>query len=148
MKFVYFGESIQPADQETAEHVAQMQEGDELELIAVKPKQRTSKQNRSMWKYCELLALKLNAAGFDMRTFPFKSGLEIPWTKNSVMNIFWRPIQEAMYDQQSTTELTTAQTQEVYMVMDKTICDRTEGVRVEWPCRDSQMNQAMERKVA
>jgi len=142
MKFVYFANRIHPADEEAAAYVAGMTEGDELELV---PSKRTSLQNSSMWLYCTHLAGALNAAGFDLRTFPFRDGLSIPFTKASVMEHFWRPIQMAMVDKKSTTKLGTKEVSEIYTAVDQAIFDRTGGVRVDFPCRDSQMREALGR---
>jgi len=46
-------------------------------------KQRTLKQNKSLHKFCELLADELNAAGLDMKTV-LKPSVDIPWSKTSV----------------------------------------------------------------
>jgi len=99
---------------------------------------RTVKQNSSLWVYCTQLSEALNAAGFDLRTFPFREGLEIPFTKESVMSTFWRPIQDAMYDKASTRKLSTVEIQKVYEAVDRAISTRV-GIHVPWPCEDYQM---------
>lgn len=142
MKFVYFCGSLQPKDAEAAAHFAQMEEGEELKFI-VTEKTRTPKQNKSLWTYCGKLAEALDAGGFDQRTFPFREGLRIPFTKTSVMELFWRPIQLAMLGKESTREPTTVELQSVYKAVDRAIAERT-GVRVEWPSKES---LAQERQV-
>ena len=132
MKFIYQFDSIQPYDEEAAAYVANLQEGDMLELIESK---RTGLQNKAMWVYCTKLAGALNAAGFDMRSFPFRDGLSIPWTKHSVMSVFWKPVQSASLGKESTRELNTKQVNQVYEAVDLAISQRT-GVHVPFPCKE------------
>lgn len=100
-------------------------------------KTRTKKQNSAMWKYCEKLARALNEAGYDMRTFPWKEGLSIPFSKTSCMEVFWRPVMDAMAGHESTTDQSTKDVQAVYLAVDRAISTKT-GVTVAWPCRESQ----------
>lgn len=68
------------------------------------PKPRTSQQNRALHKGCELIATALNDAGLDMRKV-LKPNIDIPWTKESVKEHIWRPVQLAMFNKLSTKEL-------------------------------------------
>lgn len=68
------------------------------------PKPRTSEQNRAMHLFFGMLAGSLNSAGLDMRVV-LKPSYSIPWTPESVKEHLWRPIQKAMTNKQSTTEL-------------------------------------------
>jgi hypothetical protein len=68
------------------------------------PKQRTYSQNRSLWLFMTMLAEELNNAGLDMRKV-LKPTYNIPWTKESVHDHLWLPIQKAMYGTESTTFL-------------------------------------------
>jgi hypothetical protein len=140
--FTRLGDTLHPADEEAKLWLLHAQEGDQIGLEA---KPRTPKQNSSLWKYCTLLAEALNAAGYDLRTFPFKDGLEIPFTKTSVMDVFWRNIQEAMYGTDSTRKLSTTDMQKVYEAVDRAISTRA-GVHVEWPSMESMEMES--RKVA
>lgn len=64
-------------------------------------KQRTNQQSKSLHLFCKLLADSLNEAGLDMRKV-LKPSYQIPWTKNSVKEHIWHPLQEAMYGTNST----------------------------------------------
>ena len=66
--------------------------------------QRTLKQNNGLHKFCELLAKSLNDAGLDQRKV-LKPSISIPWTTIAVKESLWKPIQEAMFNKKSTTEL-------------------------------------------
>lgn len=95
--------------------------------------QRTGLQNRALHKYFSLLAEALNDAGLDMKTV-LKPEIDIPWTMESVKNHLWRPIQVIMQDKESTTELTTADPQDIYLVLSRHISEKF-GVDVGWPSR-------------
>ena len=67
-------------------------------------KPRTEQQNRSLHLLFRMLAEELNLAGLDMRK-TLKPDIDIIWTDKSVKEYLWRPIQKAMYQKKSTTEL-------------------------------------------
>jgi hypothetical protein len=81
-------------------------------------KQRTIQQNRALHLYFQLLAERLNEAGLDMRVV-LKPTVEIPWTKESVKDHLWRPVQEIYLRKDSTTELTTEEINKVYEVLNR-----------------------------
>ena len=67
---------------------------------------RTSQQNRALHKWLASVAETLNDAGLDMvRTL--KPGVDIPWTQESVKSHLWKPVQEAMFNDDSTAEMDT-----------------------------------------
>ena len=102
---------------------------------------RTNPQNRSLHKWCEMMADDLNAAGYDQRVVmnQFKDGFLVPWTMDAIKNIF-RSVAKAMYECDSTADLTTTQIQEVYQVVDARLSEIT-GVRHEWPSEESMSAQ-------
>lgn len=65
------------------------------------PKQRTPQQGKAIHVFCELLAKAMNEMGLDQRKV-LKPGIEIPWTKDAIKTQIWHPIQEAMYNTNST----------------------------------------------
>jgi len=93
--------------------------------------QRTITQNKAMYKYFELLAEALNDAGLDMKQV-LKPEVDIPWTKDSVKNHLWRPIQQVMMDKESTTEMSTADPGDIYLVLNRHIGEKF-GIYVPWP---------------
>jgi len=116
-----------------------------LEVTACGHKRRTSLQNRSLYKYFHLLADALNNAGYDQRFVlaKMRQGVEVPWTKESIKQVIWKPIQEALYNTDSTTELSTVEPDEVVRVIDRFLSDRLGGfVGPEWPSIESQMRSA------
>lgn len=67
--------------------------------------QRTDQQRKALEVFCKLLADTLNEAGLDQRKV-LKPSIAIPWTQEAVKEQLWRPIQVALYNKRSTTELT------------------------------------------
>lgn len=74
------------------------------ETIDDDDKQRTARQNRAIHLYFQKLAEAFNDAGLDMRKV-LKPEVDIPWTKETVKDFLWRPIQKLMLGKESTTEL-------------------------------------------
>lgn len=66
--------------------------------------QRTIQQNKSIHLFLSRLSDTLNEAGYDQRKV-LKETVEIPWTPQACKEQLWRPIQNALYGKQSTTEL-------------------------------------------
>lgn len=64
-------------------------------------KQRTDKQNKSLWLFFTLLADTLNEAGLDMRKV-LKPTYNLSWNKDMVHDHLWIPIQRAMFQTGST----------------------------------------------
>lgn len=64
---------------------------------------RSPAQNSAMWLWAEQVSVYLNDAGLDMREVLDKDA-SIPWTKHSVIDRMWRPIQEAMNGSDSTRD--------------------------------------------
>jgi len=99
---------------------------------------RTDAQNRALHEYFTQLANALNEAGFDIRK-TIREGIDIPWTKNSVKEYLWRPVQEAYLKKHSTTELNkTKDIDAVYDIVNRAISERC-GVSVPFPSIDELM---------
>ena len=79
-------------------------------------KSRSSKQNRAMHLFFEFLAASLNDAGLDMRTV-LKPEINIPWSAETVKENLWRPVQVALLQKKSTTELETGEVSKVEDVL-------------------------------
>lgn len=94
---------------------------------------RTTTQNKALHKYYSLLSDALNEAGYDMKK-TLKESAEIPWTAEAVKLNIWKPVQDAMLDKKSTTELETTEVDEIYKVIARHLSEKT-GVHVEFPSR-------------
>lgn len=82
--------------------------------------QRTTKQNKALHVYCEELAVELNNAGLDMKAV-LKPEIDIPWNGLTVKEYIWRPIQKAALKKESTTELTTAEVNQIFEIIHRHI---------------------------
>ena len=101
----------------------------------------TRKQHNAIFAYCKDVADMFNASGQDMRKV-LKPEVEIPWTKENVHKIFWKPLQEAMFDINSTTKLETKQVSEVYETMNRITAKK--GVSAKFPSKEIEMLNELE----
>ena len=84
-----------------------------------------------------MLADELNDAGLDMKKV-LKPGVEIPWTKDSIKEYIWRPIQQAQINKKSTTELTTKEIDSVFDTINRHLGEKF-GIHVPFPSIDELM---------
>jgi hypothetical protein len=98
---------------------------------------RTSTQNKALHLYFELLADELNSAGLDMKK-TLKQTVDIPWSKETVKDYLWRPIQNAQLEKESTTELTTDEINKVYEVLNRHLGDKLQ-IHVPFPTNEPDM---------
>jgi len=96
--------------------------------------ERTPRQNSSLHLYFRQLAEELNLAGLDMRKV-LKPTIAIPWSEASIKSFLWKPIQEAMFNKKSTTELTTAEVNKVFEVLDRHLLEKFD-VNVAFPSQE------------
>lgn len=96
---------------------------------------RTEAQNNALHKYCEDVANALNDAGITFTMF-FKPGYEVPWSKYIVKENVWKPVLEAMFDVESTTQMEKSDVDKVYEVVNRKLSEY--GVHVPFPKRDEQ----------
>jgi hypothetical protein len=94
-------------------------------------KPRTTSQNKALHLLYELIAQELNDHGLDMRVV-LKPEVDIPWSKETVKNFIWRPIQKAQLGKESTTELTTKEVQEVTETINRHFGEKF-GLHVPFP---------------
>ena len=105
--------------------------------VSRKAKQRTLTQNKALHLFCQWLADTLNEAGYDMRK-TLREDVEVPWSQSSVKEHLWRPIQIAMTDKQSTTEITTVEPTDIHAVLSRHLGERLGIVCPAWPKRDKE----------
>jgi hypothetical protein len=98
-------------------------------------KQRTLLQNKSLHKYFELVAERLNEAGLEKKVVLQKVA-DCPWTKESVKEDLWRPLQFAQLLKKSTTEMTTKDIDVVYDTLNRFLGEM--GIHEPWPSLDDQ----------
>jgi hypothetical protein len=101
--------------------------------------QRTTAQNRAIHKYFEMVADALDREGHSVQdVLKLARKADIRPTPEIVKEVMWKPIQKAMYGTDSTTQLTTAQVDKVYEVMNKFLSEQMEVVHTPFPSRDEQ----------
>lgn len=106
--------------------------GKRVDLKEVK-NTRSSLQNASLHKYFTMISEELNELGMEYRYFGVKGEvLSLMYTDNIVKQFFWKPIQLALFDIESTTKLTTEQLNQIIDVITKFFAE--EGVLIEFPC--------------
>jgi hypothetical protein len=85
---------------------------------------RTEQQNRSLHLLFRELANILNESGLDMQKV-LEGTMDIWWTDKMVKEYLWRPVQKAMYQKKSTTELDKKEEiDRVYDVICRHLADR------------------------
>src|SRR3990167_8505157 len=94
---------------------------------------RTNQQNKSLHKYLEMVAHELSNQGQSMANVVTKLNfVEITPTKNSVKEIIFRPIMEAVVGKNTSRALTTKEIQEVYEIMSMFLSKQFE-ISLPWP---------------
>jgi hypothetical protein len=99
-------------------------------------KTRTLQQNKSLHLYFQQIANLLNEHGVDMRALleAFREE-DTPITGNNIKDIF-KSILFRMHGKNTTTEMTTQELNEVFMVFNKNVSVLT-GENIELPSRES-----------
>lgn len=86
-------------------------------------KKRTELQNNALHKYFQQVADALNSQGYDVRVileFIAKRGIDMMWSRETVKELLWRPIQKKHLAKHSTTELnSTKDINEIYDMLNK-----------------------------
>ena len=94
-------------------------------------KQRTIQQNKALHKWFELVADELNDAGLDMKKV-LKPNIDISWTKSSIKEYLWRPVQYAMLGKKSTRNLSKKQIDPVWEQINRFLGEK-HGIHVGFP---------------
>ena len=110
-------------------------ESGEVYLVKVTKiqKKRTPTQNRSLHKYCTLLADDLNNAGFYQNVM-LDHSFNLPWSMETVKANLWKPIQSAVVDKESTADANTGDYSRVYDVLSSNLAMKL-GITTGWPDR-------------
>ena len=93
---------------------------------------RTDQQNKALHKGCELLAQALNDSGYEMKAVLAAKSADVPWTKDSVKEVLFRPIMRAMTTKLSTTEMNSVEVSKVWDVLNRHLAENF-GISVEFP---------------
>jgi hypothetical protein len=129
-----------PMDEIQLDEMSNNLEQDGLYIIKVEKvgekKMRTFQQNAALHKYLDLLAHQLNEGGFDIRKVleSMRKGFAISCTRSNLKETVWRPMQQALFNVESSTQLDTKQISEVYKHVDRFTAERF-GITQSWPNR-------------
>lgn len=93
-------------------------------IYLVEPKNsdtRTLSQNSALWLYMNMVAVQLNNGGFsfDKLLKEGKYTAEVEWNKDLVMEQLWKPIQMAVTNKKSTTQLDKKEIDRIYENVNK-----------------------------
>ena len=102
-------------------------------------KKRTNAQNNALQVYCKQLAEAFCDRGLDMKRV-LKKEIDIPWTRDSVREYLWKPLQKAVIQKESTTDANTNEYSKVYDVLNRHIADKY-GFSVPFPSRENYENK-------
>ena len=98
---------------------------------------RTIQQNRSLYKYFELVSATLNANNFDVQVV-LRPNTE--WSAEGVKLLIWRPVMQAVTGRSSTAKLTTTELTDIYDIINKALGERL-GITIPFPSIEEQMLQ-------
>ena len=105
-------------------------------------KTRSNLQNAALHKYFEIISNQLNEMGI---TFNYQGitgkELELNYTPSLVKEMIWRPIQKALFEKESTTQLTTQEINQIIDILTKFFSER--GVYIAFPSIHSLLNEEL-----
>lgn len=113
--------------------------------IEQKDKIRTPTQNASLHLFLSKLADVLNNAGLDMKR-TLKAEVDIPWTKESAKEHLWKPIQKALTQKESTTEMTTVEPTLIRETLCRHLGQKFGITCPPWPSKEEMYNEAIGRR--
>jgi hypothetical protein len=96
--------------------------------------QRSDAQNDALHLWLEWVAKTLNDAGLEMIVqLPTGKQWTIPWSKHTVKENIWRPVQEAITGKRSTTEPKRLEYKEIFKVIHSRFAEHHGITLPEWP---------------
>lgn len=97
---------------------------------------RTLTQNRAFHLYFTMVAVQLNNSGLYINKLikEEKYKADIDWSGNLVKEQLWKPIQNAILDKKSTTQLEKAEVDRVYNTLNRYLSGM--GISVPFPNRE------------
>ena len=138
VRLVKFGDQLIPVDDTSAVWWSELKSGQKVELEVIKTSSRRSTaQSNAMFLWCDWVAKVLNDAGYDQLHFPFKEGMEIPWTGKAVVTHLWKTTMAKMLEKRSTKEQTTVDVMDVHEALAKGLSTQLGIEPPPWPKEDS-----------
>lgn len=129
------GNMLIPYDKEEIEKLNKLKDG----IYQVKLSNmdlRTLTQNRAFHLYFTMVAVQLNNSGLYINKLikEEKYKADIDWSGNLVKEQLWKPIQNAILDKKSTTQLEKAEVDRVYNTLNRYLSRM--GISVPFPNRE------------
>ena len=129
------GNMLIPYDKEEIEKLNKLKDG----IYKVKLSNldlRTLTQNRAFHLYFTMVAVQLNNSGLYINKLikEEKYKADIDWSGNLVKEQLWKPIQNAILDKKSTTQLEKAEVDRVYNTLNRYLSGI--GISVPFPNRE------------
>lgn len=98
---------------------------------------RTLQQNKALHVFFTMISDQLNELGTEYRYFGLKGQeISLMYTPELVKNFFWRPIQMALFEFESTTKLKTDEINKISDVIIKFFADKS--ILIEFPSIDEE----------
>jgi hypothetical protein len=109
-------------------------------LIENLPNKRSSQQNRSLHLLFTNIAFELNRLGLEF-TYTGIKGLKMQTTYSPeiVKDFLWRPLQIALIGKESTTKLTSADIESIFLILGRWFSEQ--GVVIEFPSIETLINK-------
>ena len=108
-------------------------------------KLRTEKQRKALEVACRELAKTLNDAGLDMKTVLSVKEVDVPWSQQTVKEVLFKPVLEAMTGKESTTEANTTDYDAVYHVLIRHLGEKLGVTAPPWPSHWTQAQDFAEK---
>ena len=129
------GNMLIPYDKEEIEKLNKLKDG----IYQVKLSNldlRTLAQNRAFHLYFTMVAVQLNNSGLYINKLikENKYKADIDWSGNLVKEQLWKPIQNAILDKKSTTQLEKSEVDRVYNTLNRYLSGM--GISVPFPNRE------------
>ena len=115
------------------EKLVELPEDKLLEVVIRDPK-RTSRQNRAMHKFFEILAEQFNEMGLGYQDI-FSVNIEVKWTPALVKEALWRHVQRVSTGKESSTKLTTKELSDIAEAIERGLAIK--GIDIAFPSIDS-----------
>lgn len=98
---------------------------------------RSSQQNKSIHLYLEMLADALDREGHTLQDVVKEiKKAEIRPTKENLKEVIWKPMMKALFNKESTTELSTGEVDRVYEAINHFVGQNFE-LHVPFPCEET-----------
>ncbi len=107
---------------------------------------RTKRQNDALHLYLSKVATALNDAGYSIQDVLSNFTMELDWTPNSVKEILWRQPMKSMLHKDSTTDMTTKEIDQIYLVLNRFLGEKLHMESIPFPSIEELMHQALGRK--